>query len=437
MIPRHRPPFGIARALGTAFRPGFSGQKEQLEAQWAERLKVRHAIWLPSARYGIGRAIEATLSEKATVYSPAFTCRVVHEAVQRSGRRQKLVDTGIDEMLMERRVLEKNEPAEHAIVLSEVFGHRYVCDESLKLIESARLRIFDMAMCIPTADDMRRLRDSDLAVTSFGLGKSLYAGWGGMAFTNSDRLANRLRDRLRADLKSESLQNRIRHNAEVVIRTMAHHAWLYSWARKAADRHSSTEDKNDSLQEDVYEATAAPGETDSGAELSREWWQSPTAMHLALAAENLRRADQFAADRCRLAQTYRPSLEDMAAVMNATSGNSFTFGLPPVTEHALSHFCIRISSRLRTALRSFLWSHGVDTATLFSFPAVACPPRGKPAGCSFPHALRLTQQIVGLPLSVNLNAADVKRICRLVREFVTQQVQTQPSVTGHADSKAA
>ena len=75
MIPRHRPPFGPLSSLGLSVRSLFgSTNVRDLEEDYARFLNVPHAVWLPSARYGITRAVELVTSSDATVYCPVFNC---------------------------------------------------------------------------------------------------------------------------------------------------------------------------------------------------------------------------------------------------------------------------------------------------------------------------------------------------------------------------
>ena len=400
MIPRHRPPFGIARLLRELLRLRPT-RLEELEAGYADLLKCRFAVWLPSARSGICRAIEFGLSDDATVFCPAFTCHVVHDAVKRSRRRIQHVDSCSDGLLMDDAVLSRPcHSSQHGIVLSEVFGHRYSSDGQ-ELVESARLRIFDMAMAIPHAKDIRRLQEDDVALLSFGLGKSLYAGWGGMALTNSRSMAEWLKECRDRDADEPSFRSACRNNVAIFARTIAHTALLYRHARKVAERSKVP------VQKVTDHATPTVSDNTDAA-LPREWTQRPTSLHLNLVRHNLEQSAFYQERRQKLAECYRTRFQ------SSIRTDRLNLKLAPESTEALSHYCIQIAGTHRESLRQWLWNHGVDSATLFDL-------RSRDGACNevicCPNARRLSEEVVGLPLSVDLRIPDVERIAELVVAF--------------------
>ncbi len=410
MIPRHRPPFSIAALAGAAI-PGFGLRRvEQLEHAYANVLDAPFAIWLPSARYGIFQAIRFGLRLDDQVYCPAFTCGVVHQAIRQTARSMSLVDCKVDSPLMDLDRIRNS--SGYGVVLSEVFGHRYLNSEANSFVFNARLRIFDMAMCIPTASDMKRLVERDVALISFGLGKSLYAGWGGMAFTKDSRMAELLRNARNQDVQANSFAARIRNIASVCLRTIAHSKSLYNLSRRAANRRS------ESIAVSAVDQTspAVPQKLQS-----QEWRQSSTQFHLNLAIGNLNRSDQFAQDRLAYSRIYRKELTQLS--LNVKGGDSAWLTLLPDCEDAMSHFGIRIHGTDRDELRTLLWRHGIDTATLFPFPS------GTDA-IQLPNAFRLTKEILGLPLSNGLGEHNIRRVCSLIERFAatTPRSSTTPAM---------
>ncbi len=411
MIPRHRPPFRLA-TLAAAVIPGFGEHKaEQLEDAYAKAINAPHAVWLPSARYGIFQAINISLGLKDHVYCPAFTCHVVHQAVRQTARPITLVDCSTDDPLMQTSgICNQNE---YGVVLSEVFGIRYHTPAASNFLRGAGLRIFDMAMCIPTPQDIQRLVDSDVALISFGLGKSLYAGWGGMAFTKDRRMAESLRKLRDQDIRPDSLPSALRKTASVWLRTAAHSQPLYKFSRRAASSRSEVVADSEQHQ---FSASAAEKLHTS------EWHQPATSFHLKLAAANLRHSKKFIEDRISYSNIYRSELNSLS--LN-TSGNEATLlTLPPECSDAMSHFCVRVNGNHRDVIRTYLWQNGIDTATLFPFPVAADP-------AAFPNAFRLTQEILGLPLSNGLGEHSIRHICSLLHLFVNTHTTTlkQPQPT--------
>lgn len=413
MIPRHRPPFGMF-GLIKALLPGSDPcGVAQLEQAYAEALRVPHAVWLPSARYGICHTLALGLSPQDQVYCPAFTCGVVHEAIRYSTHPVTYVDTNPNDPLMDRQFLNRpvrmvhqsqQSPTQHGtgnipgygVVLSEVFGYRYRALEKQAFLRDARLRIFDMAMCIPTVEDMQRLAARDVALISFGLGKSLYAGWGGMAFTRDSQMAAALRTKRDQDMRLDAGVVQLRQVAAVCLRTLAHSAWLYKFCRLAAERRSSTSTARHASQDTAVDLQVA------------EWSRGPTAFHLKLAGQNLRRSAVFHQERVEYSRIYRSELSQLAGTGMELKTHSLT--VFPDNADAMSHFCIGVPPSVRDSLREYLWNKGFDTATLFPFPKEA-------DSADLQNTWLLTQQIIGLPLFHNLGRQRVRRLCSAIKDF--------------------
>lgn len=391
MIPRHRPPFGLRTLLSVGLRSLFPQSVESLERQYALKLGVSHAVWLPSARYGICRLLQSFLPGDAPVYCPAFTCAVVHDAVQRSGRRLRLTDCGPNSFLMDPHVVYDQTESHHAVVLSEIYGYRFSQDLlASPMIESAQLRIYDMAMAIPEPSDVQRLTNRDVALLSFGLGKSLFAGWGGIALMQDSAVADDLRTCRDQDLQPRRRLENLRANGETVLRTAAHTPVAYGWLR--------------SLKTRTTRQSQAVSTPEGSEEFSpREYCRQPSSMNVALTCRNLARSDEFAAKRRELA-------ERLQAELAAKADRRIT--LPPQTNAALSHYTIQVPAESRESFRQHLWSRGIDSALLFPLTAAT-------AGRSThtPIAHRLTTQIVNLPLAIQMTNNDVSTIADVVAEY--------------------
>ena len=232
MIPLHRPGFGLGTVLACSLSNTGSRSLRRLEEAYTEASGGVWAVWLPSARAGIGWALRASLEGPAKVIGPAFACTVVHEAMVRSGGELRLLDAGAGSFLMEPQAVLGLESGRHALVLCEVYGHTYDLGElERNAVTTPAVRIVDMAMSVPCPALFQRLRSYDFGVISFGNGKSMYAGWGGIGFAHERALAEavrRLRDLSLAQGHSKLLWQRA---LGIGLRTAAHYPWVYglSW----------------------------------------------------------------------------------------------------------------------------------------------------------------------------------------------------------------
>jgi dTDP-4-amino-4,6-dideoxygalactose transaminase len=382
MIPRHRPPFGSAALACTAVRSLFNnGGVEQLERQYRQRLGVRHAVWLPSARYGITRTIQFRIASDAEIICSAFNCGAVHHAAVECQRAVRYADCSPGSLQMD---CSGTVSGGHGVILSEMFGHRFSSvDLNQSLVRDAKLRIFDMAMAIPTPADMRRMQRSDVTVLSFGLGKSLYAGWGGMALTQCGDMSAMLLRCRDQDLASARRMGRLAWNANVVLRTVAHEPVLYRQLRARQQRRMS-------------EATDCSSLFTVN---SHEWHRPSTRLHVTQALQNLEQSTAFSERRMTLSDEYRKHLRGCSDCMQ----------LPPNDLSALSHFCIRVPGQRREAIRQHLWSHGIDAGTLFPFPQQTCCVE------EFPQASQAAAEVLNLPLSTQLDRRTIRGICDALR----------------------
>ena len=123
-----------------------------------------------------------------------------------------------------------------------------------------------------------------------------------------------------------------------------------------------------------------------------------TALNRKLALHNLRQAGQNADLRQSQAGIYYSSLAETGIVRGLASS-----GLPQ------SHFPVRLPSALRSRMCDYLRSRGIDTGTLFPFPA------GLDARC-YPRAASASREVITLPLGPSLTSGEVRRIAERVKD---------------------
>ena len=387
MIPRHRPPFASAApvvfAVGGMRAPGVG----RLEEQYTARLGARHAVWTPSGRAAIAWALEARGATGGSVVCPAFTCGAVHEAILHAGCQPVPVDVAADGFLMDSDEFRIRLQTSDAAVLCEIYGHSFD-DRLLSDCERdhSRLYIRDMAMCLPERQCLNGLPTNMAAVLSFGTGKCLNAGWGGMLLTNNAELAEsvrRIRDQRTVPLSSSALVGRW---FRIVAQTATHHRLLYRNSRRVVE-----------TARRVRQGRMRDRETERLSELAGkrrplkpEWSLGSSSLDRRLAELNLQRLESDLGKRRSHAERYRQLLSDVDGIR-----------LPPSSSTALSHFTIRIAADRRDRCRQQLHSAGIDTGTLFSASeSISIPPRTQ----------RLIGEVVNLPLSPDLAAADIDRI---------------------------
>lgn len=413
MIPRHRPPFGVLNLLQSWARTFLASPKvHQLEQSWRRYLQGPHVIWLPSARYGIARVIQQQTPADGRVFASVFNCGAVRHSLQVTGRTVLWQDCAAGRFLADCYNNSMQSCKSDAIVLSEMFGHRFSSDcLNQPVVSGAGMRIFDLAMCLPAAADLQRLRGSDVAVCSFGLGKSLYTGWGGLAITWCDDTAEGLRRRLAHDLSSATTVQRLKWDASVFARTVAHSRPLYGMIRR----------RQISAQRRSNGADGATSTDSTFSETSYEWNRPQTCRQIARALDNLNRADEWRNRRTVLAERYRNVLREICPQILAQDLNA-----SHETLSGLSHFSIRVPQQIRDDVSRRLNEEGVDVGRLFPLASDVDVRR-------YPEAAAAAREVLNLPLSNQLSALDVDRIARLTANAVHTASASGPAVASESE----
>jgi dTDP-4-amino-4,6-dideoxygalactose transaminase len=384
VIPLHRPPFGIRPVIKSVLWGGINLELRRLEDGYAAAMNCPYAVWLPSARAGIRWALQGSFAEHVEVLAPAFTCAVVHEAVVRSRAQLTVVDVGEGDFFMPSAIVASRRP----IVLCEAYGHPYDLGHSGNSgVSAPPIRIIDMAMSVAEPARLARLGSHDFAVVSFGPGKSMYTGWGGIGFARDKNLAQSVREARDATLVRGGLKLAAGRSARTLLRTLAHNPAVYSLARKLYDRQPT------SAPTATHSATAMPSSWLDDRTMSAEWRLPATGSDRGLGLWNLKHSSGFAAVRANLAQRYNENLKSASNVIR-----------PPPSEFALSHYTIRLSPEIRWRVKELLYRAGIYTVTLWGF----LPHLDKN---QFPNTFRLSSEVLNLPLSAWMSVHDVDFVC--------------------------
>jgi len=339
---------------------------------------MAEAIILPSARFGIWAGLKLTVPVDQAVAIPILNCSAVYEAAIRSGLHPVFVDCRENSFLMDLNTM----PRVSAWVLSELYGLTYELPP-----ESSHppFCIFDMAMTIPEKRLLERLRPSDLALFSFGLGKSVYAGWGGVALTHDKSLARELRCMVQALSVGDShTWLSVQRTLVLGARVLAHWPPFYGFARKIQGlRHPPT---NLLTPPENWSREGTQGE---------EWRRLPVRPEIRMLAHNLQNFSRNAAARRELETHYRRFLQGVEGV-----------DLPALALGALSHFAIRVPASEKQPIRQRLWKHGIDAGDVIGLPSYSNP-------TIFPNAFKAGQELLNLPMGRGVTIKHVRSIASL------------------------
>jgi dTDP-4-amino-4,6-dideoxygalactose transaminase len=236
-IGRTLPPAAAALSLGDVWRAVSRLRRgahpvAALEAGIGRHVGVRHVALVSSGTAALAvalKALKAQRPERTEVVIPAYTCFSVPAAVLTAGLTPVLCDItpstfDLDEAALDRAI----GPATLAVVAHHLFG--IASDIARLRARCAPLGIAvieDAAQAMGIRIDGRALGTlGDIGIFSFGRGKHLTCGSGGVVLTKSDELAEAIR-RECAALPGQTALETIKNLAAVLVMAVFTRPALY------------------------------------------------------------------------------------------------------------------------------------------------------------------------------------------------------------------
>ena len=412
MIPRHLLPLTLGEALTLALDSRPAPSVADVENLYAQALRATDVVVFPSGRAGIHVVLRAGCGLHAHVVCPAYTCAVVHQAVDLLRARTDYLDTDPDSFLMSAPDIAHALEPDSALILSEVYGIRYdrqSIDEACA--DGTHLRIFDLAMCVPSPERIGELGVKDVAIYSFGWGKPMYAGWGAIACFRNAELAGQVRLARDAWIGAAWKLSRGLHQTSVLMQIvmnerLPHGISQSSLARSLLKVIRGWNRGHGGAGGFDNEAPGTPpvlpfrsvDEKSRFSVLPAEWTRPPGNLDRKLALRNLPHMSRHARLRLSQAESYFSLLVEPG-----------TFRGPSRETLPQSHFPVRIAASARNAFRRFLRHRGIDVSVLFPLPPQI-------ERRSYPNAAAAADEVVTLPMGPSLTQDEVRRIAACAQE---------------------
>lgn len=174
----------------------FSGEKSirRFEEETKKYFGVRYAFTVSSGKAALALILRAlkTLSSKREVLIPAYTCFSVPSAVVKAGLRVRLCDIDPSTLDFDYKMLEKQVNEDTlCVVPNHLFGIPSDLDRIQALCRFQEIYVIeDAAQAMGGVYKGRKLGTiGDVGFFSFGRGKNLTCGSGGVILTNSQKIA--------------------------------------------------------------------------------------------------------------------------------------------------------------------------------------------------------------------------------------------------------
>jgi dTDP-4-amino-4,6-dideoxygalactose transaminase len=352
-----------------------TGPKVKLfEAQFAQRVGVRHAVAVNSATAALHLALEAVgVRAGDEVLVPTMTFASTGEVVVHLGATPVLVDCEPATLNLDpERIEEKITPRTKAIIPVHYGGQPCDMDRILTIARKYNLRVIeDAAHALPARYGDRTIGTiGDVTCFSFYANKTITTGEGGMATANSDELAERMRI--------------------MSLHGISKDAW-----------------KRFSAEGTWYYEILAPG-----------YKFNMTDMAAALGVHQLERCDDFWSARARLAWLYDQALADVPEIQTPT--------VQLDRQHAWHLYVIQLSlEQLRIDRNQFIQElneAGVGTSVhytpLHMHPYYRDVFHYQPE--DLPVAEAVSRRIISLPIYPKMSDADVEHVVDTIKHIVAE-----------------
>lgn len=412
-IPRFSPSFSPREAFVAAWyllrdAPDQENDRvvHKFERQFAEYIGSRHAVMVPSARYGFYLLLRAFgVGEGDEVICPGLTYFAIPAMVPLVGARPTFADIGlqthvIDPDAFEAAITDRTK----AVVPTHLFGTPCQMDRILEIAKAHDIKVIeDCAQSTGARFSGQRVGSfGDAAYYTFGLTKNITTLAGAMITTNDDNVAEFVRTEIGSGGYT-SKQKALREALTGVAMFVATHPAIY-WATV----HPAVVLGNKLGQDPIHERF---GETERAYETVPPHYKAQGRALAVQAAVGMKQLDRIEA-------------LNGARIVN---GQALDLGLagsegvqlpayPPGSQPIYMSFVLH--HRDREALASELRARGVDTTTGY-MNDMADHPLFQEYRMPCPNATRANAELLHIPVHPNLTNADRQHMIHSIKAAVS------------------
>lgn len=387
MIPKARPNLGFRELLATA-NIGAGG-RYQFEKTFAAMTGADYGLafaYVHAGFYALLKALNLTGTE---IILPAYTCDIMAEVIVRTNNIPVFVDINLADFNMNLNALKGAITAKtRMIVATHMFGYPADVEAIRQIADNHNVIIVeDAALRLPVA---AKQLSGDVSFYSFGPGKPLFTVRGGMCVTNNTQLYEKILD-----------------YRDTHMNCLPSKEWIKRWARLLITYFSNTDPG--------YDLALRLGLADISFEripnsLDETYATRYADFQARIGLTALNKIDEVSAKRQAIIDFYNQELSGLSGFICA----------PQIAGATNAYYTARVKNRDSMQFSQKMYQCGIETGRTYDYAVPDFKRYQSYVKSPFLHATQAGQEVVNLPLHVNLNRSKAQFIVNSIRRILQE-----------------
>jgi dTDP-4-amino-4,6-dideoxygalactose transaminase len=354
----------------------------------ATKTGARYALAFGYAHSGLYALLQVLKLTNAEIIIPAYTCDLVAEVIVKTGNIPVFVDIDLANFNMDlEELLQAISPRTRMIVATQMFGYPTDVAAIRQIAASEHIFVLeDSALNLPGTSALQ----GEAGLFSFGPGKPLFTVRGGVVTTNKADLYEKLRDYRGRQMNQLPPKELAKRWVRLLITLFSQSDATYGLATRLGLVNISFERIATTMAESYNTAYA----------------DFQARMGLAL----LRQTELLRVQRCTRVAWY-----------NQTLSNICNFIPAPMMEGATyTYYTGRVKNRDGMQFSQKMYQRGIQTGRTYDYAVPGFPQYRSYAHKSFPRAEQAGQEVINLPIHIELTEEKTRLIAENVRHILQE-----------------
>lgn len=371
---------------------------EKFENELSQYLNSGKVFSFDAGRTALYVGLQALhLNAGDEVIVPAYTCAIVFEMVLRLGLKPVFVDVDLQTYNIDsEKIPEAITPATKAIIPVHLFGRPCDMDSICEISDDYGLFIVeDVAQTLGAEFRGKKVGTfGDLAIFSFGPGKSMMGGEGGAMAVNNEELADRV-CQFHSKLPSPDPQWILHVIMNMIAMRLFSDHRLYALVKDLVEKRSENTDKMI-----LRNCLTLTGNNTDALDPTLKPAKMPN-LSAAIVDKQLAKLDELNRKRMENAKK-------LTALLGEIKGNDVQLPLMnPEAKSTFTRYAVRVASRNRDQVIKEMLKKGVDAKELYHYISALLQ---KLSRRRYPHAEALSNTLMALPNHPLLADSDLQHI---------------------------